>query len=74
MILCSRVTEYSETNMMYSRNLAIVIWPTLARPEITSFDNMSQNMNMGLFVQTCIENCVTMFGEEIDDVTTMEAN
>ena len=41
--------------MMDTRNLQIVLYPTLMRPEFKSLSNISQNMNMALFVQTCIE-------------------
>ena len=36
-----RVAEPSATNNMDSKNLAICWWPTLLRPEFTSFEKMT---------------------------------
>ena len=43
------------------RNLQTVLYPTLLRPNFDSLQNMTQNMNMGLFIQTCIEQSATIF-------------
>ncbi|XP_066925474.1 rho GTPase-activating protein 5-like [Clytia hemisphaerica] len=57
-----RVSLSSSSNMMDTRNLQIVLYPTLMRPEFKSLSNISQNMNMALFVQTCIEQAERLFG------------
>ena len=64
--MCSvyRVTEHKDVNMMESRNLAIVFWPTLAPPVVATIDNFSRTMNMCLFVQTYIEHCTELFKED----------
>jgi hypothetical protein len=62
--LSSRVTEQKDLNMMESRNLAIVFWPTLAPPVVATIDNFSRTMNMCLFVQTYIEHCTELFKDE----------
>lgn len=36
-----RVAEHSTENNMDSKNLAICFWPTLLRPEFTSFEKMT---------------------------------
>ena len=36
-----RVAEHSAENNMHSNNLAICFWPTLLRPEFTSFEKMT---------------------------------
>lgn len=59
-----RVTEHKSVNMMESRNLAIVFWPTLAPPVVASIDTMARSMNMCLFVQTYIEHCEELFKED----------
>ena len=43
------------------RNLQTVLYPTLLRPNFESLQNMSQNINMGLFIQTCIEQSKHIF-------------
>ncbi|XP_031562663.1 rho GTPase-activating protein 5-like isoform X2 [Actinia tenebrosa] len=60
----NRVTEYSHVNLMESRNLSTVIFPTLLRIEFESFKTMARQMNFGLFIQTCIEKCEYFFGED----------
>ncbi|XP_048580829.1 rho GTPase-activating protein 5-like isoform X3 [Nematostella vectensis] len=60
----NRVTEYSKENLMESRNLATVIFPTILRTEFESLQTMARTMNYGLFIQTCIEKCEYMFDEE----------
>ena len=62
--LLFRVTEQKDLNMMESRNLAIVFWPTLAPPVVASIDNFSRTMNMCLFVQTYIEHCAELFKDD----------
>ena len=36
-----RVTKHSDENSMDSKNLAICWWPTILRPEFTSFETMT---------------------------------
>lgn len=67
-----RISQYKNTNKMDARNLQVVLYPTLLRPEFQSLSNMSKNMNMGLFVQTCIEQAERFFGAE--NVNSMPTN
>lgn len=54
---------------MDARNLQVVLYPTLLRPDFQSLQNISQNMNMGLFIQTCIEQTQHIFdaADDVDD-------
>ena len=61
-LACS-VTEYSKENLMESRNLATVLFPTIIRPDFTSLQVIAPQMNYGLFIQTCIEKCEYLFEE-----------
>lgn len=68
-----RITEYKTVNKMDVRNLQTVLYPTLLRPNFDSLQNMSQNMNMGLFIQTCIEQSEHIFEvSEEDEHTNMK--
>lgn len=49
------------------RNLQTVLYPTLMRANFDSLTNMSQNMNMGLFLQTCIEQADNIFDIDIKE-------
>lgn len=67
-----RVLQYKSVNKMDERNLQTVIYPTLLRPDFNSLVNISQNMNSGLFVQTCIEQAARLFGSR--NVNDMSVN
>lgn len=57
---------------MDSKNLQIVLYPTLMRP---SFENMASsvlNINLGLFVQTCIEQSRIIFEEYYENLVENE--
>ena len=51
------------------RNLAICLFPTLMRPDFSNNATISQNMNMGLFIQTCMEQFDGLFESEEMEVT-----
>jgi len=61
-----RVTEFKSVNKMDVRNLQTVLYPTLMRATFDSLINISQNMNMGLFIQTCIEQAGQIFEVDFD--------
>eukprot|EP00794_Sanderia_malayensis_P016836 gene16836-18534_t len=67
MIHLKRVTDHKLHNKMDVRNLGICLFPTVMRPDFTNIATISQNMNMGLFIQTCIEQCDGLFDLEEDD-------
>ena len=49
------------------RNLQTLLYPTLMRPAFDSLVNISQNLNLGLFIQTCIEHCDMIFDNKPTD-------
>ena len=60
---------------MDARNLQIVLYPTLMRPNFESQNmalNMTQTMNGGLFIQTCIEQSRTIFEDYYRDLESNE--
>ena len=57
------VTEYSKENLMESRNLSLVLFPTIIRPDFTRLE-MSSQMYFILFIQTCIEKCDYLFSTD----------
>ena len=61
-ISCS-VTEYSKDNLMESRNLSLVLFPTIIRPDFIRLE-MSTQMYFILFIQTCIEKCDYLFSTD----------
>ena len=56
------------------RNLQIIIYPTILRPVFESLQNMSQNMNMGLFIQTCIEQSDKIFDDDFSRKVSNDDN
>lgn len=69
-----RVSLYTKFNKMDVRNLQIIIYPTLLRPVFESLQNMSQNMNMGLFIQTCIEQSDKIFDDDLHQKLNVNDN
>lgn len=57
------MTEFSKDNLMESRNIALVLFPTIIRPDFTRLE-MSTHMYLLLFIQTCIEKCDYLFSTE----------
>lgn len=48
---------------MEARNLALVLFPTIIRPDFTRLE-MSSQMYFILFIQTCIEKCDYLFSTD----------
>lgn len=59
----NRVTEFSKDNLMESRNIALVLFPTIIRPDFTRLE-MSTHMYLLFFIQTCIEKCDYLFSTD----------
>lgn len=59
----NRITEYSNENKMESRNLSLVLFPTIIRPDFTRLE-MSSQMYFIFFIQTCIEKCDYLFSND----------
>lgn len=70
MFSSNRVSQHKQ-NKMDTRNLQVVLYPTLLRPDFKSLTNISQNMNMGLFIQTCIEQSQRIFDFKHDEEMPM---
>ena len=64
--LFHRITDHKASNKMDVRNLAICLFPTVMRPDFTNIATISHNMNMGLFLQTCIEQFDGLFDIEME--------
>lgn len=48
---------------MEARNLALVLFPTIIRPDFTRLE-MSSQMYFIFFIQTCIEKCDYLFSTD----------
>eukprot|EP00795_Rhopilema_esculentum_P012729 gene12729-3453_t len=66
MMHLKRITDHKANNKMDVRNLAICLFPTVMRPDFSTMATISHNMNMGLFLQTCIEQCDGLFDNETE--------
>lgn len=66
MMHLNKITDHKANNKMDVRNLAICLFPTVMRPDFTNIATISHNMNMGLFLQTCIEQFDGLFDIEME--------
>lgn len=70
-IFYSSVAEYSKDNLMESRNLSLVLFPTIIRPDFARLE-MSCHMYFILLIQTCIEKCDYLFSTDDNGETQEE--